>query len=257
MLVSAVQCESALCIHIFLPLEPPSHPSRSSQTEHWAELPLLDSSFPLALCIIHGSVSMPVFLSQLAPSSPHSGLLNRLYFRRRWSVLCVLAQVDYDGIQQFHISYVVTKHSSDTGALGWHHTWFAFLLIWSPYHELDSAKRCVLLPVCAHLPEKEKCKYLLLEPQQIFWKRYRDADSKNEFFFSGDESRFCYCLDESKDEVYGDIGNWNRQNIMSSTLLQIEYRSLFFMVFFIYCSFVHLAYWDHRHFFFPGQRSSL
>ena len=167
-----------LCVYIHASLTP-----LQVITEHWAELPLLDSSFPLALCFTHGSVSMPVFLSQLAPSSPHSGLLNTLYLRRMWSVPCVLAWVDYDGLQQFHISYIVTKHSSDTGTRDSRHTWFTFLLIWLPYHELDSAKRCVLLTVCTHLPKKEKCKYLLLEPQQIFWKRYRDADSKNEFFF--------------------------------------------------------------------------
>lgn len=94
--------------------------------------------------------------------------------------------------------------------------------------------RDVCSSLCAHLPKKKKkkkCKYLLLEPQQIFWKRYRDADSKNEFFFSGEKSRFCYCLVESKDQVYGDIGRWNRQNIMSSTLLQIEYKSLFLWCF--------------------------
>ena len=37
-----------------VPLEPPSHSSRSS--EHWAELPLLYSSFPLAIYFTPGSV---------------------------------------------------------------------------------------------------------------------------------------------------------------------------------------------------------
>ena len=55
-LVSAGQrSESAMLTHITpLPVGPPSHPSPipalQAITEHWAELPVLYSSVPLALC---------------------------------------------------------------------------------------------------------------------------------------------------------------------------------------------------------------
>ena len=57
MLVSSVhQCASAICMHICPPSWAFSHPTIPSFwviTEHWAELPVLYSSFPLAICFTH------------------------------------------------------------------------------------------------------------------------------------------------------------------------------------------------------------
>ena len=58
-LVSAVQwCESARHTHVSLPPSTPPHPIPPLQvvTERWAELPVLYSSFPLAICFTCGSV---------------------------------------------------------------------------------------------------------------------------------------------------------------------------------------------------------
>ena len=72
-LVSAVQqSESALCIHCAhispLPPEPPSQPripALQVVTEHWAGLPVLRSSFPLALCLTQALSSGPRFPLQV------------------------------------------------------------------------------------------------------------------------------------------------------------------------------------------------
>ena len=70
-LLSAAQhCESAACIHISLPTSTLS--SLSVITEHWAELPVLCSRFPLAICFTHGSAYMSALLSQLVPPFPSS-----------------------------------------------------------------------------------------------------------------------------------------------------------------------------------------
>ena len=62
-----------LYVYIYpLPLEPPSPPIPPRQviTEHRAELPVLYSRFPLAICFTHGSVCMSVLISQFVPPSP-------------------------------------------------------------------------------------------------------------------------------------------------------------------------------------------
>ena len=61
-LVPAVQCESAIGMHIILLLQPPSHHPHPMQviTEHRAELPKLHSSFPPALHFTRGNVYMYV-----------------------------------------------------------------------------------------------------------------------------------------------------------------------------------------------------
>ena len=67
MFISPVQSESAISIHINPPLESPSYstpiPRLQIITEHWAELPVLYNSIPLAVRLTHGSVyrSMPLF----------------------------------------------------------------------------------------------------------------------------------------------------------------------------------------------------
>ena len=74
MLVSAVQQnESAVCNLYPLPLGPPSHPPHPTPvvlTKHQADLPVLYSSFPLAICFTHGNVYMSMLLSQFVPPSP-------------------------------------------------------------------------------------------------------------------------------------------------------------------------------------------
>ena len=68
MLVSAVQqCESAVCIDIYIPSllnllpKPLPIPPLYVITEHQAELPVLHGGFPLAIYFIHGSI----YLSKL------------------------------------------------------------------------------------------------------------------------------------------------------------------------------------------------
>ena len=62
-------------IYIYpLPLEPPFYPPHPTSLGHhgassW-ELPVLDSSFPLAICFSYGSIYMPMLLFQLIPPSP-------------------------------------------------------------------------------------------------------------------------------------------------------------------------------------------
>ena len=69
--VSAVQCYSFISIDI----SPPSrasllpHPRTTPVviTEHQAELPVLYSSFPLAICSTHSSIFMSNLISQFIP----------------------------------------------------------------------------------------------------------------------------------------------------------------------------------------------
>ena len=61
-----------VCIYP-LALEPPSYtsiPPPKVITEHRAELPVLYSSFPLAICFKHGNIQMSALLSQFIPLSP-------------------------------------------------------------------------------------------------------------------------------------------------------------------------------------------
>ena len=71
MFISPVQSESAISIHINPPLESPSYstpiPRLQIITEHWAELPVLYSSFPLAVHFTCGSVYMLMLLCQFVP----------------------------------------------------------------------------------------------------------------------------------------------------------------------------------------------
>ena len=71
MLVSAVQQVNQLYVNIYpIPLEPPYDPHIPPLwviTEHRTELPVLHSSFPLAIYFTHGRVYMPMLLSQFIP----------------------------------------------------------------------------------------------------------------------------------------------------------------------------------------------
>ena len=64
-------------IHLFPPLEPPSHlpsiPPLLVITEHGGELPVLYSHFPLASCLTHGNV----YMCQCYPLSSSHLLLPR------------------------------------------------------------------------------------------------------------------------------------------------------------------------------------
>ena len=67
-LASAIQQrELAISVYIYpLPLEPPSHlpmPPLWIVTEHWAELPVLYGSFPLAIYFTYGNAHVSVLLS--------------------------------------------------------------------------------------------------------------------------------------------------------------------------------------------------
>ena len=72
--VRQVLCHYAIHIHISPPswtsLLPP-HPTSLGHhgASRW-ELPVLDSSFPLAICFSYGSIYMPMLLFQLIPPSP-------------------------------------------------------------------------------------------------------------------------------------------------------------------------------------------
>ena len=77
MLISVVQqSQSAICIHISLPLGPPSWatpcPISPLQviTENQAELPELYTRGPLAIYLTPGNVYMSVLISQFIPSFP-------------------------------------------------------------------------------------------------------------------------------------------------------------------------------------------
>ena len=64
-----------VCVCVYpLRVEPSSHSSLIPPlwviTEHQAELPVLDSSFLLAIRFTHGGVHMSVLLSQFIPPSP-------------------------------------------------------------------------------------------------------------------------------------------------------------------------------------------
>ena len=65
-----------------LPLGPSSKrsiPPLQIITEHWAELPVLYSSFPLAVCFTHESVYMSTLLSLLVPPCPYPTVLTCLF----------------------------------------------------------------------------------------------------------------------------------------------------------------------------------
>ena len=60
-----------VCVYIYVCVSPLSRvPSRQVITQRQAGVPLLYSSFPPALCSIHGSLYTSELLSQFAPPSP-------------------------------------------------------------------------------------------------------------------------------------------------------------------------------------------
>ena len=76
-LVSAIQqCESAICIHMpprhLLDLPPTAHPFPPFQVviDYQTELPVLNSSFPLAIYFTYGNIYVSMLLSQFIPLSP-------------------------------------------------------------------------------------------------------------------------------------------------------------------------------------------
>ena len=71
--------ESAICIHISLPLEPPSHPTPPGhhRAPNWA--PCVNSSFPLAVCFTCGAVHMSALLSLFIQPSPPLSLTSGLF----------------------------------------------------------------------------------------------------------------------------------------------------------------------------------
>ena len=82
--IIVLQCRVTFCctmkrishIHSYIPpLRPPSqgappNPPLWVITEHGAELPVLFSRFPLAICCTHGSLYMSVLIAQCVPPSP-------------------------------------------------------------------------------------------------------------------------------------------------------------------------------------------
>ena len=88
MLVFAIQqCESAISIRLFpsswasVPCPTPPHCSRSSQNTGFDSL-YLYSKFPLAICFIHGNVSVSVLLSQFVPPSPFPAVFTSFLYLR-------------------------------------------------------------------------------------------------------------------------------------------------------------------------------
>ena len=78
-----------------LSLPPTPIPSLQVPTEHWTELPVLYSHFPLAICFIHDSVYMSKLLSQFIPPSLFPSCVHK-------SVLYICASIP---AQQIGLSY--------------------------------------------------------------------------------------------------------------------------------------------------------
>ena len=81
-LASAVQwSESAMSTHRWIPsCATLPHPPIPLIREHWAELPELHNSFPLASYFIHCSIYMSIQLSQFVPPSPSTPVSARSFF---------------------------------------------------------------------------------------------------------------------------------------------------------------------------------
>ena len=84
MLVSAIkQRKSAVSIHICpLPVESPSHhtiPALWVVPEHWVELPVFYSNFPLAIYFVCGNICVSCY-SQIVPPSPFPVVPTSLFF---------------------------------------------------------------------------------------------------------------------------------------------------------------------------------
>ena len=90
--------KSAMSIYMFLPswtslpLPIASHPSRLSRstrlsslvymlTSHWVDLPVLHSSFPLAVCFMCSNAYVSVLPSQFIPLSPSPSVSTSLFPR--------------------------------------------------------------------------------------------------------------------------------------------------------------------------------
>ena len=91
-------------IHIYpLPLEPPSHPSPIPPpqiiTEHLAELPVLNSSSPLAISA-HGGVCKSILVPQFVPPCPVQ-IVFVLYVSTSIPALKVVSSVTF-----FQIAYI-------------------------------------------------------------------------------------------------------------------------------------------------------
>ena len=85
-LVSAIhQQESAMVYICPFPLEPPSHllshpiPPLWIVTEHWVELPVSYSKFPLAIYFTYANVYVSMLYSQFVPPSPFSAVSTSLF----------------------------------------------------------------------------------------------------------------------------------------------------------------------------------
>ena len=94
-----------LQVYIYpLPLEPPIPPIPPTQviTEHQAELPVLYSRFPLAICFTHGSVSMSILISQFIPPTP-SPTVSTCPFSMSVSLFLPCKQVHLHHFSKFHI----------------------------------------------------------------------------------------------------------------------------------------------------------
>lgn len=65
--------------------------------------------------------------------------------------------------------------------------------------------RDVCSSLCVLICQKKKNVNIYFWSHSKYFEKDIEMQTVKMSFFSGDESRFCY-LDESKDEVYGDIG---------------------------------------------------
>ena len=86
-----------------------SHPPLQVFTEHWAELPGLYSSSPLALSVTHGSAYVSTLLPQFTPPSPcppwaHLSVL-RVCVHYFLNCLVLLGQVSYHFLNVWYWSW--------------------------------------------------------------------------------------------------------------------------------------------------------
>ena len=106
-LVSAIQqCESAISIHVSLPLEHPLHPHHilplSVVTEHQVELTALYSHFQLAIFFTYASMYVSTLLFQFVPHSP-SPTVSTSLFSMSASPLLPCKQVHLYHLSRFHM----------------------------------------------------------------------------------------------------------------------------------------------------------
>ena len=75
------QSQVYICLFLCKTLShlPPHPPLPQLVTEHWVELPLSHSKYPMAICFTYGKVYVSVLLSQFVPPSPSHTISTSLF----------------------------------------------------------------------------------------------------------------------------------------------------------------------------------